>query len=117
MQMTWKNDGGLWTVILGWLKLNWPTIYGAVLAVLIAYARIIYDGVNRKNRWLEALLCGALALTINGFLEGVGLPSSLTPFAGEMVGFIGVDKLREIAIKFLNTKATRRGDNYYDDQQ
>lgn len=72
--------------------------------------------MNRKNRWLEALLCGILALTINGFLEGVGLSSSLASFAGGMVGIIGEDKLHKIAIKFLNTKTTCRGDNNYDDK-
>lgn len=108
----WKSDNSFWLIIISWVKVNWPTIYGVILAILIAYARLIYDGVDRKNRWIEAMLCGALTLPVSNALEFFGVSASLAPAVGGAVGFIGVNKIREIAIRFLNKRAG--GDSHND---
>ncbi|ECF6058570.1 phage holin, lambda family, partial [Salmonella enterica subsp. diarizonae] len=86
-----------WAAVLTGLKNAWPQILGASMAGLIAYGRLIYDGATRKNKWLEGVLCGALSLCVTSALDVVGLPVSISPFVGGIIGFVGVDKLREIA--------------------
>lgn len=89
----------------------WPQILGASMAGLIAYGRLIYDGATRKNKWLEGVLCGALSLCITSTLDVVGLPVSISPFVGGVIGFVGVDKLREIAISALRKRVGVNDDN------
>ncbi|CAM3637496.1 terminase [Xenorhabdus thuongxuanensis] len=67
-----KENPDLWADILNGLKNSWPQISGSVLAALICYGRLIYDGVERKNRWVEALLCGALSWSVSSGLEMFG---------------------------------------------
>lgn len=98
------KDVGFWADVLNGLKNSWPQISGAMLAALIAYARLIYDGAERKNKWIEGVLCGALSLGISSGLDVVGLPISMSPFVGGMVGFIGVEKLRGIAINAISRR-------------
>ncbi|ERN88542.1 endonuclease [Salmonella enterica subsp. enterica serovar Typhimurium str. CDC_2009K1288] len=80
------------------------------MAGLIAYGRLIYDGA-RKNKWLEGVLCGALSLCVTSALDVVGLPVSISPFVGGIIGFVGVDKLREIAISALKKRAGVNDEN------
>lgn len=108
--MNGKNPE-FWAEILTGFKNAWPQLLGALFAGLIAYGRLIYDGATRKNKWLEGVLCGALSLCITSALDVVGLPVSVSPFVGGVVGFIGVDKLREIAISALRKKAGVNDDN------
>ncbi|ATZ96711.1 phage holin, lambda family [Dickeya fangzhongdai] len=98
------KDPGFWADIATGLKNSLPQISGATLAVIICYGRLIYDGVERKNKWIEGVLCGALSLGISSALDVVGLPISMSPFIGGMVGFIGVEKLRGIAIRAISRR-------------
>ncbi|OWO84000.1 phage holin, lambda family [Photorhabdus luminescens] len=99
-----KNNPDLWTEILQGLKDAWPQISGSIAAIIVCYGRLIYDGVDRKNKWIEGILCGALSLCISSALDIIGVPASAAPFAGGLVGFIGVEKLREIAINTFNRR-------------
>lgn len=103
------KDVSFWTAVLSGLQNAWPQISGAVLAVAVCYGRLIYDGVDRKNKWVEGVLCGALSLAISSSLEVIGLPISMSPFLGGLVGFIGVEKVREIALRVINRRM--RGDD------
>ncbi|KLT36537.1 endonuclease [Salmonella enterica subsp. enterica serovar Typhimurium] len=74
-----------WAAVLTGLKNAWPQILGALMAGLIAYGRLIYDGATRKNKWLEGVLCGALSLCVTSALDVVlRFPF---PFGG--IGFVG----------------------------
>lgn len=110
MKMNDKNPE-FWAAVLTGLKNAWPQILGASMAGLIAYGRLIYDGATRKNKWLEGVLCGALSLCVTSALDVVGLPVSISPFVGGVIGFVGVDKLREIAISALKKRAGVTDDN------
>lgn len=103
------KDVNFWAEVLDGLQNAWPQISGAALAVAVCYGRLIYDGVDRKNKWIEGVLCGALSLAISSSLEVVGLPISMSPFLGGLVGFIGVEKVREIALRVINRRM--RGDD------
>ncbi|TDB52623.1 phage holin, lambda family [Photorhabdus luminescens] len=101
----------LWADLLNGLRNLWPQISGSLLAVLICYGRLIYDGVERKKRWVEPLLCGALSWGVSSGLELFGIPSSVSPALGGAIGFIGVEKLREFALRAINK---RLGDKSHD---
>ncbi|WP_217076771.1 phage holin, lambda family [Klebsiella sp. PL-2018] len=106
-----EKNPEFWAAVATGLKSAWPQILGASMAGLIAYGRLIYDGATRKNKWLEGVLCGALSLCITSALDVVGLPVSISPFVGGVIGFVGVDKLREIAISALKKRAGVNDDN------
>ncbi|CAQ86376.1 MULTISPECIES: phage holin, lambda family [Photorhabdus] len=101
----------LWADLLNGLRNLWPQISGSLLAVLICYGRLIYDGVERRKRWVEPLLCGALSWGVSSGLELFGIPSSVSPALGGAIGFIGVEKLREFALRAINK---RLGDKSHD---
>ncbi len=101
---TMKEQPDLWVEMVNGLKNAWPQISGAGLAVLICYGRLIYDGVERRNRWVEPLLCGALSWGITSGLEVFGIPGTVSPALGGAIGFIGVEKLREFAVRAINKR-------------
>ncbi|MEK9499014.1 phage holin, lambda family [Photorhabdus sp. P32] len=101
----------LWADLLNGLRNLWPQISGSLLAVLICYGRLIYDGVERRKRRVEPLLCGALSWGVSSGLELFGIPSSVSPALGGAIGFIGVEKLREFALRAINK---RLGDKSHD---
>ncbi|MCP9268866.1 phage holin, lambda family [Xenorhabdus sp. XENO-1] len=102
--MKMKENPDLWAELLNGLQNSWPQISGSALAIAICYGRLIYDGVERKNRWVEALLCGALSWSVSSGLEMFGVPSSFAPAIGGVIGFIGVEKIREFAIRAINKR-------------
>ncbi len=94
----------LWIDLMYYLRNAWPQISGALLAIMICYGRLIYDGVERKNRWAEPLLCGALSWGFSSGLELIGIPVSVSPALGGAVGFLGVEKLREFVIRAIEQR-------------
>ncbi|EBI9890278.1 phage holin, lambda family, partial [Salmonella enterica] len=52
-----------------------------------------------------------LSLCVTSALDVVGLPVSISPFVGGIIGFVGVDKLREIAISALKKRAGVNDEN------
>lgn len=91
MKKMYKNS------ILDWLQANWPMIYAAFMAFVIAFGRLTYDGVGGRRKWVEATLCGALAMTVSDGLEFWGLSVKAAPFLGSFIGCLGFDKLRRLS--------------------
>ncbi|WP_274803430.1 phage holin, lambda family [Salmonella enterica] len=104
-----------WAAVLTGLKNAWPQILGALMAGLIAYLRRMSSRNNPARvaivMGLEGVLCGALSLCVTSALDVVGLPVSISPFVGGIIGFVGVDKLREIAISALKKRAGVNDEN------
>lgn len=69
----------------------------AILATVVALLRILYDG--RKSRWvrrfLEAMLCGAIALGVAHLVEALGMTQGWGTFLGAAIGLFGADQVRE----------------------
>lgn len=87
-----------------WLAIsNSASIQGAIMAIVIAILRVLYDNQEPKpiRILLEALLCGALSLCATSIVEFLGLPLSASIAVGGSIGFIGVNSLRESLIKLL----------------
>ena len=54
--------------------------------------------------FLEGILCGLIGTSLMPVLEYFSLPTNLAVLAGCMVGFIGVEKLREYSDRFMSRK-------------
>lgn len=104
MKMPEKNPD-LWLSAIAWLQMNAPSLYAFGLSVTIAVLRVVYGGGTQRQMVLEGALCGLGTLTLVPLLELIGLPQSMATFVGGLVGFIGVEKIREIAVRFGERKA------------
>lgn len=104
MKMPEKNPD-LWAALIAWLSIHAPSVYAFLLSVTIAVVRVIYGGGTSRQMILEGIMCGLATLTLVPLLQVVGLPQSMATFAGGLVGFIGVEKLRDIAIRFGEKRA------------
>lgn len=94
-----------WALIAAWFSQHEPVLYAAGMSVVIAVLRVIYGGGTRRQMTIEGVLCGALTLSIVPALEFFGLPQSMATFAGGMVGFLGVEKLRALADRYMSGRA------------
>ena len=104
MKMPEKNPE-LLTLVLAWLTMAWAHMYAPVLSVTIAVLRVICGGGTGRQMIREGALCGLATLTLIPLLEWAGLPSSMATFIGGATGFVGVEKLRDMAVKFGERKA------------
>lgn len=106
-----NKDPGLLALAIQWIITHQPALYGFLLALVTAYLRVSYSGGSQRQRILEALMCGAISLSLMSAMEWIGVPTSASGFIGGMVGFLGVDKLRSAAELFLTKKAGGDGQN------
>ena len=104
MKMPEKNPD-LWTAALAWLSVHAPSVYAFLLSATVAAFRVIYGGGTRRQMVLEGVLCGLATLTMVPLLQYMGLPANLATFVGGLFGFIGVEKLRDLAYRFGERKA------------
>ena len=95
--------------LLAWLSQHAPIIYASLLSWAMAMARIIYGGGTRRQALLEGALCGGLALTIISGFEFFGVPQSMATFIGGWIGFLGVEKIRDLADRYAGIRLPRRG--------
>lgn len=102
-----EKDPALWTALLAWVSTVAPQLYAPALSVAVAVLRVIYGGGGSRQMVLEGLLCGLATLSLVPLLEWLGLPSNMATFAGGMVGFVGVEKLREYADRLIGRKVDK----------
>lgn len=98
-----NKDPNLWQWLYETLCQS-TTLQGALMAMVIAILRVIYDEKNTKP-WrimLEALICGALSLCVTSIIEYFQLPENASITIGGAIGFIGVTSLRNFILKSLN---------------
>ena len=99
-----EKDPALWAALLAWIGSVAPQLYAPALSVVIAVLRVVYGGGGSRQMVLEGLLCGLATLSLVPLLEWLGLPSNMATFCGGLVGFIGVEKLREYADRLIGRK-------------
>lgn len=104
MRMPEKNPD-LWAAVISWLSANAPSLYALLLSIAIAALRVIYGGGTRRQMLLEGALCGLATLAVVPLLRVTGLPESMATFAGGLIGFMGVEKLRDIAVRLGEKEA------------
>lgn len=96
-----QRDPEFWRVVMS------PELRAALMAVVIAWLRIAYDG--HETKWqrvaLESVLCGALSYGISsGLAYFDSLPVGVSVFAGATVGFLGVDFVRNMGKKYVEKR-------------
>ena len=91
---------------LDYLNMIPEPIRAALLAGVIALLRILYDGKEARwtRRFLEATLCGAIALGISHLIEALGMSSGWATFLGASVGLFGADQVREWGRRVAETR-------------
>lgn len=101
------NDPNNWSQLANAVP---PAIWGAIMAAIIAILRVMYDNeeTNRVRMFLEASICGCLSLSASGALEYVGAPDQIAVAIGGGIGFVGVAKLRQIIIAWLDRSAPKQ---------
>ncbi|HEJ8087013.1 TPA: phage holin, lambda family [Serratia liquefaciens] len=99
--MDHQTSQGFLFEIMCWIVGNAPVIYTAVSAFSIAAMMSFRDG----KRWLYSLMggciCALIALSLGELLMYWGIPEAAAPAIGPIIGFIGVDKLREIILSVI----------------
>lgn len=70
-------------------------------AAAVALCRVVYGGGGKRQMVLEAI-CGMIGSSLIPVLEYLTLPANLATFAGCMVGFVGVEKLRDYSDRFMS---------------
>jgi len=96
--------------LLLWAQNHWPTLYGLLLSVVIAWLRMTYSGGTGRQRALESALCCAIALAVMSGLDWFGLPGTASGFVGGAIGFLGVEKIRDIAGSLIDRKISNEQD-------
>ena len=99
-----------WAVAFAWLNDHSPLMGAAFLSAGMAVLRITYGGGSRRQMLVEGAICGGLTVTMISGLEFFGLPQTMSTFVGGWVGFLGVEKIRTLADRYLGTKLPSRGE-------
>lgn len=83
-----------------------PTVTGVLIAMFISVIRVLYDDKETTivRVLLEALMCGALSLTITHGVLAAGMNMNWAVFAGGCVGYLGPTTVRAQILKWLNKK-------------
>ena len=104
----WPEKPYVIAAILAWLSEQAPVIFAATLAFFMAALRIIYGGGSRRRALLEGAICGGLTITMISGMDYFGLPLAMAGFVGGWIGFLGVEKVRDLAERFVGYKLPRR---------
>lgn len=102
---------GLLAMFLEWATLHQPAIYGFSLSLVTAWLRVMRSGGTTRQRALESAMCGAISLSLMSAMEWMGVPTSASGFIGGVVGFLGVEKIRDMADIVLSKKVGDDGQN------
>lgn len=86
-----------------------PEFVGAILAMIVAVIRVIYDKEETKPMRvvLEALLCGLLSLTASSAITAMGLDTQWAVFTGGVIGYFGSTAVKSLAYKLIDNKITK----------
>ena len=105
-----EKDPNLWVWIITLIREAWHDFtsskvwLGFALAVMMVMLRNLYDDNPKslKVKIAEALICGGLTLAISTILDYLGLPNSASICVGGVIGFIGIDQIRDVIKKLIN---------------
>jgi len=83
-----------------------PESQAFFLAVFVAALRVVYDKEETKvvRICLESLICGLLSVAIFHLFAALEISPSFSVFAAGMIGFLGTNTVRSLAIKIINRR-------------
>lgn len=100
------NDShGIFEQIMKWIALYLPSVYAGLCALGISALIDIRAGKPKLYTATGALICGIFALAVSALLEYLGLPANSGAFVGALVGFVGADRLRDMALAIVARRA------------
>lgn len=96
------NDShGIFEQTMKWIALYLPSVYAGLCALGISALIDIRAGKPKLYTATGALICGIFALAVSALLEYLGLPANSGAFVGALVGFVGADRLRDMALAIV----------------
>lgn len=100
------NDShGIFEQTMKWIALYLPSVYAGLCALGISALIDIRAGKPKLYTATGALICGIFALSVSALLEYLGLPANSGAFVGALVGFVGADRLRDMALAIVARRA------------
>lgn len=100
------NDShGIFEQTMKWIALYMPSVYAGLCALGISALIDIRAGKPKLYTATGALICGIFALAVSALLEYLGLPANSGAFVGALVGFVGADRLRDMALAIVARRA------------
>ncbi|HBT2489128.1 TPA: holin [Klebsiella aerogenes] len=100
-----NHVNGIFEQTMKWLAIYLPSVYAGLCALGISALIDIRAGKPKLYTATGALICGIFALAISALLEYFGLPANSGAFVGALVGFVGADRLRDMALAVVTRKA------------
>lgn len=100
------KDPNLWAVLLAFYHQHTNAINSFVMAFFIALFRICYVGKERKKLrvLVESTLCGLIAVASESVFDYLQMPIKLSVALGAIVALFGIDKVREMALRYALKK-------------
>lgn len=87
-----------------WILTFLPAVFSALSSMLIAFFMGIYDRKPMPKMVSGPFICGIFTLAISGSLEQLGMADNAVNLIGGIIGFIGVEKIRELIESKLNKR-------------
>lgn len=86
-----------------------PEMQGAIMAMAVAFLRVVYDRKETQplRIALESVLCGAISLTISYGIMAMGMDMKWAVFGGGAVGYLGPVTVRMFAYRFIGSRIER----------
>lgn len=104
--MTHMNDQpDLIAQFAGWIAATVPQLYAPLMSVAVAVLRVTYGGGGRRQMILEGSLCGLATVAVKPTLMWIGVPEDVAVFVGAFIGLVGVEKIRDMAVRLGERKA------------
>lgn len=100
------KDPNIWAVLLVFYHQHTNAINSFVMAFFIALFRICYVGKERKKLrvLVESTLCGLIAVASESVFDYLQMPIKLSVALGAIVALFGIDKVREMALRYALKK-------------
>ncbi|EIQ8250236.1 phage holin, lambda family [Citrobacter freundii] len=100
-----NSSHGIFEQTMKWIALYLPSVYAGLCALGISALIDIRAGKPKLYTATGALICGIFALAVSALLEYLGLPANSGAFVGALVGFVGADRLRDMALDIVARRA------------
>ena len=100
------KDPNLWAILLAFYHQHTNAINSFVMAFFIALFRICYVGKERKKLrvLVESTLCGLSAVASESVFDYLQMPIKLSVALGAIMALFGIDKVREMALRYALKK-------------
>lgn len=90
--------------MMRWITEYLPSLYAGISALGVSALMDIRAGKPKLYMVTGSLICGIVAVALAALLNYLGLPNNAGAFVGAVIGFVGADKLRDVALQLFLRK-------------